>query len=155
MDRNDFGQLVAALRQDLGWTQFKLAEVAEIDEPVVSQIERGVKRFLPPDLLFSLANSLQLTTLERREFFLAASGLDERKIVRQAGANVKTDVFDHKKILERMVSLTGSLRLPAFLVDVYGDVVAANLAMFAFYRIPKEMIDNAAPACRVATTLSV
>lgn len=144
MERKDFGQLVATLRQDLGWTQFKLAEVAEIDEPVISQIERGVKRFLDPDLLFKLANALQLTTLERREFVLAASGLDEQKIVRQASASVKTDVFDFKKILERMVGLVETIRLPAFLTDVYGDVLAANLTMLAFYAVPKTMIESGA-----------
>lgn len=41
MNRKEFGELVAALRQDLGWTQFQLAEYADIDEAVVSQIERG------------------------------------------------------------------------------------------------------------------
>lgn len=144
MNRKDFGQLVATLRQDLGWTQFKLSEVAEIDEPVISQVERGVKRFLAPDLLFKLANALQLTTLERREFVIAASGLDEQKIVRQASASVKTDVFDFKKILERMVGLTEAIRLPAFLVDVYGDVLAANLTMLAFYAVPGSMIESGA-----------
>lgn len=142
MNRKDFGQLVATLRQDLGWTQFKLAEVAEIDEPVISQIERGVKRFLNPELLFNLANALQLTSLERREFIIAASGLDEQKIVRQASANVKTDVFDFKKVLERLIGLTESIRFPAFLTDVYGDVLAANLSMVAFYAVPTDILEN-------------
>ena len=142
MNRKDFGQLVATLRQDLGWTQFKLAEVAEIDEPVISQIERGVKRFLNPELLFNLANALQLTSLERREFIIAASGLDEQKIVRQASANVKTDVFDFKKVLERLIGLTESIRFPAFLTDVYGDVLAANLPMVAFYAVPTDILEN-------------
>jgi transcriptional regulator with XRE-family HTH domain len=144
MNREDFGQLVAALRQDLGWTQFKLAVLAEVDEPVISQVERGVKQFVGAELLFSLANALQLTTLERREFFIAASGLDERRMVRQAAANIKTDVFDHRKLLERLVQLTGAIRLPAFLVDVYGDIIAANMAMIAFYDIPPAMMASAA-----------
>jgi transcriptional regulator with XRE-family HTH domain len=144
MNREDFGQLVAALRQDLGWTQFKLAMLAEVDEPVISQVERGVKQFVGAELLFSLANALQLTTLERREFLIAASGLDERRMVRQAAANVKTDVFDHRKLLERLVQLTGAIRLPAFLVDVYGDIIAANMAMIAFYEIPPAMMASAA-----------
>ena len=68
MNRKEFGQLFATLRQDLDWTQFQLSEYADIDEPVISQIERGVKKFFEPELLFQLANALQLTTLERREF---------------------------------------------------------------------------------------
>ena len=52
MNRKEFGQLLAALRQDLDWTQFHLSEYADIDEAVISQIERGVKKFFEPELLF-------------------------------------------------------------------------------------------------------
>lgn len=143
MNRKEFGQLLATLRQDMGWTQFQFAEVADVDEAIISQIERGVKKYFDAELLFKLANALQLTTLERREFFLAASGLDKKQIVRQASAHVKTDVFDVRKVLERMVDLTGEIRLPAFLGDVFGDVLAANRMMLAFYDIPPEMFENA------------
>ena len=143
MNRKDFGELVAALRTDLGWTQFQLAEYAELDIAVVSQIERGVKKFFEPELLFCLANTFQLTTLERREFFLAASGLDEKQSVRQPSAGVKTDVFNVRKILDRMISLTAEIRLPAFLCDVYNDVIAANNMMLAFYDVPASIIQTA------------
>lgn len=144
MNRKEFGELVATLRQDLGWTQFQLAEYAEVDEAVVSQIERGVKKYFEPDLLFHLANALQLTTLERQEFVLAASGLDETQIVRQPSAVTATDVFDATKILERMIALTADIHLPAFLIDVYSDVVAANKIMLAFYNVPSSMLETAA-----------
>lgn len=144
MNRKEFGELVATLRQDLGWTQFQLAEYAEIDEAVVSQIERGVKKYFEPDLLFHLANALQLTTLERQEFVLAASGLDETQIVRQPSAVTATDVFDATKILERMIALTADIHLPAFLIDVYSDVIAANRIMLAFYNVPSSMLETAA-----------
>ena len=144
MNRKEFGELVATLRQDLGWTQFQLAEYAEVDEAVVSQIERGVKKYFEPDLLFHLANALQLTTLERQEFVLAASGLDETQIVRQPSAVTATDVFHPAKILERMLTLTADIRVPAFLQDVYSDVVAANKMMLAFYNVPPAMLETAA-----------
>jgi transcriptional regulator with XRE-family HTH domain len=143
MKRKEFGELVAALRQDLGWTQFQLAEYAELDEAVISQIERGVKKHFEPDLLFQLANALQLTSLERHEFVLAASGLDEKQIVRQPSAMMATDVFHPARILERMVSLTGDIRVPAFMNDVYGDVIAANRMMLAFYKVPASMLETA------------
>ncbi len=144
MNRRDFGELVHALRLDLGWTQFQLAEYSGVDDAVISQIERGVKKFFEPDLLFCLANAFQLTTLERREFIFAASGLDEKQIVRQPSAGMTTDVFNAKKILERMIHLTGEIRLPAFLSDVYSDVIAANYMMLAFYDVPPSMIESAA-----------
>ena len=143
MNRKDFGELVAALRQDLGWTQFQLAEYSNQDDAVISQIERGVKKFFEPDLLFCLANALQLTTLERKEFIFAASGLDEQQIVRQPSEAMATDGFDDKKLLERMIKLTGEIRIPAFICDVFSDVVAANYMMIGFYDVPPEIVENA------------
>lgn len=143
MNRKDFGELIAALRQDLGWTQFELAEYSGQDVAVISQIERGVKKFFESDLLFRLANAFQLTTLERREFILAASGLEEKQIVRQPSEGMATDVFDAKKILERMIKLTGEIRIPAFICDVFSDVVASNCMMIAFYDVPQEMMRSA------------
>ena len=144
MNRKDFGELVSTLRQDMGWTQYHLAEYSELDIAVISQIERGVKKYFEPELLFCLANAFQLSTLERKEFILAASGLEEKQIVRQPSAVVATDVFDAKKILERMVRLTGEIRVPAVLIDVYSDVIAANRMMMAFYNVPASMLESAA-----------
>jgi len=112
-----------------------------VDDAVISQIERGVKKYFEPQLLFQLANAFQLTTVERQEFVLAASGLDEREIVRQPSANVATDVFDAKKILERMIALTEEIRVPAFLVDVYSDVIVANKIILAFYDVPTSVLE--------------
>jgi transcriptional regulator with XRE-family HTH domain len=143
MNRKQFGELVAALRQDLGWTQFQLAEYAELDDAVVSQIERGVKKHFEPELLFQLVNAFQLTTLERREFLLAASGLDQKQIVRQPSAAMATDVFNVRRVLDKMVELTEQVRLPAFLADVYGDVIAANNLILSFFRVPVQYLEQA------------
>ena len=143
MNRREFGQLLATLRQDLDWTQFELAEYAEDDEAVISQIERGVKKHFEPELLFHLANALQLTTLERREFLLAASGLDQKYIVRQPSAAMSTDVFNPRRVLDKMVELTGRIRLPAFLCDVYGDVISTNNIILSFLKVPSEYIEVA------------
>lgn len=143
MNRKDFGQLLATLRKDLDWTQFQFAEFAGVDEAIVSQIERGVKRYFEPELLFRLANALQLTTLERREFFLAASGLDQSQIVRQPSTATTTDVFNIRKMLEKLIELTGQIRLPAFLGDVYGDAIATNRIVLEFLQIPPMMLETA------------
>jgi transcriptional regulator with XRE-family HTH domain len=143
MNRKEFGQLLATLRQDLDWTQFELAEYADVDEAIISQIERGVKKHFEPKLLFGLANALQLTTLERREFLIAASGLDQKHIVRQPSAGMSTDVFNVRKALDKMIELTGQVRLPAFLWDVYGDIIAANHIIISFFRVPSEFVETA------------
>ena len=74
MDKKAFGKLLAVLRDEVHWTQADLAEMVEVETGVISNLERGTKKNLEPELLFRLANALGLTTLERREFFLAASG---------------------------------------------------------------------------------
>ena len=142
MNRKQFGELVAALRQDFGWTQFQLAEYAELDDAVISQIERGVKKHFEPEHLFQLVNAFQLTTLERREFLLAASGLDQKQIVRQPSAATATDVFNVRRALDKMIELTEQVRLPAFLVDVYGDVIAANNMILSFFKVPVQYLEQ-------------
>lgn len=143
MNRKDFGELLSTLRQDLDWTQFQLSEYANVDEAVISQIERGVKKFFEPELLFNLANALQLTTMERREFFLASSGLDQKQIVRQVSAATTTDVFNVRRALDKMIELTGQVRLPAFLCDVYSDVIATNKIILSFFKVPPTFLEDA------------
>jgi hypothetical protein len=84
-----------------------------------------------------------LTTLERREFLLAASGLDQREMVRQPSAAMATDVFNVRKTLDKMIEVAGQIRLPAYVCDVYGDVVAANNLIQSFFKIPPEYIEKA------------
>jgi hypothetical protein len=39
--------------------------------------------------------------------------------------------------------LTGQVRLPAFLGDVYGDVIAANNLIMSFFKVPSEYVEVA------------
>jgi transcriptional regulator with XRE-family HTH domain len=56
-----FGQNVARIRNDKGWSQDKLAEKADIDRTYLSGIERGVRN---PGVrvVIKLARSLGVTT---------------------------------------------------------------------------------------------
>ena len=144
MNRKRFGKLIASLRQDLDWTQFQLSEYSGIDLAVISQIERGVKKQIQPELLVRFANSFQLTTLERRELMLAATGIDTAQIVRQRSAAIDTDSQDAARSLAQMMDLLGRLRIPAFLLDVYSDVLAANPSAFTFFQVPMDMVQSAA-----------
>lgn len=143
MDRKDFGKLVSALRQDMEWTQFNLAEYADIDLAVISQIERGAKKHFEPELLVKLANAFHLTTLERKEFFFASTGIHPSQAVRQPSAALATDTLDADKSLTKMTNLVGQLRVPAFLLDVYSDVLAINQIAVTFFQIPQVMFETA------------
>lgn len=143
MDRKEFGKLLSMLRQDMDLTQFQLAEYAQLDEAVISQIERGVKKFFEPELLVKLANSFHLTTIERREFFLAASGIANGQIVRQPSAALMTDTINSEKVLARMIQIIRQLHIPAFIMDVYADILAVNHSAFTFFNTPSELVASA------------
>ena len=143
MDRKEFGSLVSFLRHDLGLTQFQLAENANIDIAVVSQIERGVKKYFEPELLFQLANTLHLTTIERREFFLAASSVSQKQIIRQPSAALATDTINADKVLNKMIHIIEKLHLPAFIMDVYSDVLAINRISAVFFQVTPSMMETA------------
>jgi len=144
MDRKEFATLISVLRGDRGLTQFELAEEASTNVAIISQIERGVKKHFDPELLFNLANALHLTTIERREFFLAASGLKQEDIVRQPTAALATDTIDAEKVLGKMIHIIEKLHIPAFIMDVYSDVLAVNIPSGAFFQITPEILQSAA-----------
>jgi transcriptional regulator with XRE-family HTH domain len=141
MNREKFGELITALRKecrdenDNSWTQCRLAEVTNLSEVVIGNIERGRKVNLDSEILLSLAQVFQLTTRERREFFAAAAFLDDMQIARS----------DHspQEVLEELMCMVGDLQSPAFITDAYCDIVAANSASIAFYSISPEAISRA------------
>jgi transcriptional regulator with XRE-family HTH domain len=142
MDREDFGELIAALREELGWTQAQLAERAGVDSPTISSIERGTKKHFDPALLSDLAGALNLTRAERRQFFLAASGLDEKQMMRPSNGYSPDQTYDSARQLAQLVQVVARLRIPCFLVDVYHDVVAANALIVELFRLPVEGVEE-------------
>jgi len=126
MNRKAFGQLIASLRQELGWTQFQLAEYADLDENTLSNIERGVKKHLEPELLLALANALNLTSLERREFFLASCGLDPDEIFRQPDGLNATKPFDAQAFINQQIEALSQIYAPCYIANPYGDLIAIN-----------------------------
>ncbi len=144
MNHKEFGKLIATLRQELGLTQFELAFKSELDVAVVSQIERGVKRHFDADLLQSLASALELNILERRQFFIAAIGLEDSPDLQQAAQADSLEVKGANETLDKMVALLNQIRIPGYIVDVYGDVVAANMIAISLYQVSPDVIAESA-----------
>jgi transcriptional regulator with XRE-family HTH domain len=142
MDREEFGELIAALREELGWTQAQLAERAGVDTPTVSNVERGNKKHFSADLLSDLAGALNLTRAERKQFFLAASGLDGKEMMRPSNGYSLDQTYDSAQQLEKLIQLVARLRVPCFLVDVYHDVLAANAIIAELFRLPVEGVEE-------------
>ena len=143
MNQKDFGTLICALRQDIPLTQSELAEKMGEKVSVVSQIERGAKKYLEPHLVMNLGEALGLNTNERRQLILAASGLDEFHLV---GKPKEVELLKLKKpmeILDKLMDLLGQLPFPGYIQDVFGESVAANVAAVKFYNITPEQIETA------------
>lgn len=126
MNRLDFGKLISALRAEnddddyYPWTQGKLADETGLSEQIISNIEQGRRR-LDTEILMILAKALRLTSGERKEFFLAASGVEHKNIAqREAEPTV---------VLNYLVQQMEKVYLPAYIIDSFCDVIAVNSAV--------------------------
>lgn len=143
MNRKEFGKLVAALREEhiefstrgMGvWTQAKLAKEANLPEKTIAQLEQGKKMNLDPQTLAQLARALKMTAHEQVEFFGAASEVDSEphKAIR-----------DHsEQTLRTLLRLLGDIRVPAYLHDPYGTVIAANSAALDMLNVPDQLVES-------------
>ena len=133
MNRVDLGKLTASLRREhedewgRPWTQETLAEKANLalglecfSKSIISSIERG-ERGLNERTLLALADALQLTSGERREFFLAACGIRREYIARGDA--------DPEQVLNQLLDTMQQVRLPAHIMDPHCDVLATNSAV--------------------------
>ena len=141
MNRKEFGKLVAALRKSRPnshgqpTTQSQLAESTGISQQVLGNIERGGKVALEPEFLLSLARVLNLSTRERREFFLAAIGIQED--------NIPANQPEASLVFDELFNSLAQIALPAFLVDAYDDIVAANNSILRLFEFSQDLISMA------------
>jgi transcriptional regulator with XRE-family HTH domain len=142
MNRFEFGILVASLREDMRWTQLELAEKSGMDVSVISNIERGARRTLLKDnMLLKLADGLQLTTMERQEFFFAASGMSENDAVRKENHRAKIH-FDPDVFLKEQGGYIGHIAAPVLVTDAFCDILLANYCALEYYNTPTALLQG-------------
>jgi len=134
MEHTTFGKVVAALRREQinfrngqRWSQQDLAVETGLTPRVVGRIERGEQARLDGELLGSLAEAFNLTSLERREFFSMASEVADKKIVRR-------DLCDQEVFFE-VWNLLDDLCAPAFLTDSFSDIVGVNRSLLSLHGV--------------------
>lgn len=136
MNRKEFGELVATLRREhtdeelRQWSAKVLASKANLPKGTVEAIEQGKLKKIDSEILVKLANALELTTMERKEFFLASIGLDSREFAQE---------FEEFN-LDNFLRTVSNIPLPAFVSDNYGDIVAANNCIINFLGISPQFI---------------
>ncbi len=140
MDFVEFGKIVRALRQnnidENGNTlsRERLSESIHLTPHQLGRLERGDRKYLESETLDLLANAFNLTAFERNEFYLAALGILDEMNHEQEKPDEKFDELVH--ILEKLIA-------PAFIIDAYADMVAANSSLFKLLMITPEMLDYA------------
>jgi transcriptional regulator with XRE-family HTH domain len=143
MDRNEFGALVASLREDMRWTQLELAERSGLDVSTISNIERGTRKTLLKDnILLKLADGLHLTSFVRQEFLFAASGVTELDAVRKENVSAK-ERFDPATFLKETGEHIACITLPVLITDAFCDIVLVNNCLIEFYGAPLNLLQNA------------
>lgn len=101
----------------------------------IERIEDGSLRKLDADILLRLADALELTTVERKEFFFAAIGIANNKLASSRNEPIET--------LDSLLEILKLAHLPAFINDVYADIVAANTSIIKLLEIPDELLSEA------------
>jgi len=138
MHLTDFGELVKTLRQNSldengnCLTRETICERVHLTAHQLGRLERGDRKYLDNQTLLLLANSLNLTNPERIEFLYAALGLTDKS---------GSDFIDPEWQLNNLCSALENLQVPAYIMDVYGDLLAINEANLALYQITPDMLD--------------
>ncbi len=138
MDLNDFGQLVKTLRMSSvdqngnSWTRESLSKAIHLTTNQLGRLERGDRKYLDNQTLQLLADALQLTNLEKKEFLAAAIGLSDKKLYGDQSSPERLDC---------LVALMEQLQIPAYVTDVYGDIIVFNSMIMNLFQITPELID--------------
>jgi len=134
----DFGLLVKTLRKNSfdpsgnRWSREGLSKAVHLTEDQLGRLERGDRKYLDNQTLMLLADSFNLTSLERKEFFYAALSLKDNKL------------FNHHEPetqLKNVIATMETLQVPAYIIDVYADIVVVNTAVLNLYQVTRELID--------------
>ena len=114
MEHETFSKIVAALRKEqinfdngYSWSQQKLADETGLTRRIVSKIDRGRQARLDGEILRTLAEALELTSLERYEFFAMSSEVADRDVMREDVCN--------EEVFSQVWTLLDALYAPTFL----------------------------------------
>ncbi len=141
----EFGNLVYSFRRMLSRrkgrriTQRALEDLCGFTDRrgIIGRIERGTWNHVEPEVLTRLADVFELHRWERRDFFLAGTGVPTEDIYRGLPN------LSPRAELERLKDLVGMITIPAFILDPFGDIVVANRAVLLLYQISPDLLDAA------------
>ncbi|PJB65484.1 MAG: hypothetical protein CO094_10010 [Anaerolineae bacterium CG_4_9_14_3_um_filter_57_17] len=139
MNAKTFGKMIASLRRErrnqhgLPTTQKQLAQEMGLSPTIISNIERGIKATIEPDTLLRLTNALRISPRQRREFLLCAVRANELDFLE----------ISAQQSLEKALTMLRGLALPAFVVDTYDNLLAANYSLLTLFDYSETMRQQA------------
>jgi len=140
MNFAEFGQIIQELRKNSydeygkRMTRETLCQKVHLTLHQLGRLERGERKYLDNQTLLLLAKTFNLTNLEQKEFLIAAAGVIEK------------DLYNHGKPqaqLNDLIALAENLQVPAYIVDDYADLLAANRSVLNLYNLTPEIIEYA------------
>lgn len=142
MNKRNFGKVIKSLRQEQfdftsghTWTQAQLAQAANLSTATIGKIEQGRRVNLSGADLLQLADALQLSTLERREFFAAATEVEQSQIA--------TDRASAQSMFQHVWHIFRDVQLPAYIIDPFADLVGVNATLMRFYGVTLDTLHAA------------
>lgn len=137
-----FGVLVTSLREELRIFQKELAERSGLSLTQIREIEQGLRvDLIKNDIVLKLASALQLTSLERQHFFLAAAGISPNDVFRKDDDT--SLLFDFNQIIDTVRTVVSKSRVPTFVVNSFCDIIMANHLVVEFVQPSKVLFDTA------------
>lgn len=140
MNLEHFGRLVKTLRKQ-GYnqegnrlTRENLSKLVYLTEDQLGRLERGDRKHLDKKTLSLLADAFKLNNEERKEFFYAAFGSNEQYLYKNE---------DPVAQLNELLVLLQKLQAPAYIHDVYTDVLAANHAALWVCQVTPDQLEHA------------
>ena len=102
--KKELGKKIKSMRLSKGYTQEKLAEMADISQKALSSIEIG-ENFVTAETLDKLLNALEITT---EEMFAVNKFMDSSELIKKINENISY-LSDDSDRLEIIYNLTKSL----------------------------------------------
>jgi transcriptional regulator with XRE-family HTH domain len=134
----EFGRLIKALRlnsydeRGAKLTRQKLSESVNLTPDQLGRLERGDRKFLDNATFHLLANSFNLTNLEKRELLIIYANISNEKPPEPSNSETQ---------LDGLIAILEKLNAPAYVTDAYCNIVAINAVNLALQGLTADIID--------------
>jgi len=133
----EFGRLIKALRlnsydeRGAKLTRQKLSESVNLTPDQLGRLERGDRKFLDNATFHLLANSFNLTNLEKRELLIIYANISNEKPPEPSNSETQ---------LDGLIAILEKLNAPAYVTDAYCNI-AINAVNLALQGLTADIID--------------